>query len=285
MSSPRASTSIETGEAPTSPIDKGKQREAASPRASMDTINQPSFNAFFSRIQENLPPQLAPDNLSQTFQNIQKQIQPAIAGASNAASQVAAQASQAASQVDIQQIQRSLTAGVQRVQNEPLVAEYRSRSGALFKGAGDYLKDAVRVLPPDQQGAPNMSWDGSDIWAYPSPIGTTGWGGSSKEVEPRRSGDTTAYAKVKRADALLARLKYDPEMIMLDPSSDPVVKERYATFVSKEIDEKGGLQGEVWSKEISNALADIGPASEALKANRDKLGSNYILATTLAYSI
>lgn len=256
MSSPRASTSSETGEVPTSPIDKGKQREAASPRASIDTINQPSFNAFLSRIQENLPPQLAPDNLSQTFQNIQKQIQPAIAGASNAASHVAAQA---ASQMDIQQIQRNLAAGVQRVQE-----------------AGDYLKDAVRVLPPDQQGAPNMSWDGSDVWAYPSPIGTTGWGGSSKEVEPRRSGDATAYAKVKRADALLARLKYDPEMILLDPSSDPVVKERYATFVSKEIATKGGLQGEVWSKEISNALADIGPASEALKANRDKLGSHPI---------
>ncbi|KAG8899486.1 hypothetical protein FRB99_006691 [Tulasnella sp. 403] len=280
---PSSSASTTTEEVPTSssaPSDKGKQAEDPSTgETTSDTASttptQPSFNAFFSRLQHSLPPQLAPGSISQTLQTIQKQIQPTLANASTAASQAAAQASQAASNVDMQQIRTSLSMNIQRMQDAPLVAqaeklaeEYRHKSEVLLKEAGEYLKDAVKVVPPDGSER-NILWDGSDVWMYPSPIGTAGWGGS-EEAKPRPSGEIS-YARVKRADALLARLKRDPEMLRLDPSKDATVEERYETYVKEEIEDKGGLDGELWIEKIKEALAESESDGEVLKATRDSL--------------
>ncbi|KAG8990358.1 hypothetical protein FRB90_001801 [Tulasnella sp. 427] len=300
-----ASSAAGTEKEPSTPgssTDKGKQAET--PRASVDgpasptTPTQPSFNSFFSRIQSSLPPQLAPESITQTLQNIQKQVQPALANAQtaastaalqaqHAASAAASQASQAMSQVDVSQYQRSLSGNIRKLQEaqaptlaqaQKLAEEARHRSEILFKEAGDYLKDAVKVVPPEEGGSTGVAgaWDGTDLWMYPSPIGTAGWGGGStdtkavEEEKPRKSGDTMTYARVKRADALLARLKHDPELVKLDPEADDAVRETYLKFVGEEIDGKGGIEGDVWSKKVGESLAD-GTDGAALKSTMDTL--------------
>ncbi|KIO30692.1 hypothetical protein M407DRAFT_5460 [Tulasnella calospora MUT 4182] len=285
---------------PGSSTDKGKQSDT--PRASAEgsgsptTPTQPSINSFFSRLQSSLPPQLAPESITQTLQNIQKQVQPALANAQtaastaalqaqHAASAAASQASQAISQVDVSQYQRSLSGNIRKLQEaqgpmlaqaEKLAEEARHRSEVLLKEAGEYLKDAVKVVPPEGGSAGVAgAWDGSDLWMYPSPIGTAGWGGndSTKAVEedkPRKSGDTMTYARVKRADALLARLKHDPKLVKLDPEADEAVRENYLKFVGEEIDGKGGIEGDAWSKKVGEALSD-GADGPALKSTMDAL--------------
>ncbi|KAG8897394.1 hypothetical protein FRC00_004330 [Tulasnella sp. 408] len=255
---------------------------------------RPSINSFFSRLQSSLPPQLAPESITQTLQNIQKQVQPALANAQtaastaalqaqHAASAAASQATQAISQVDVSQYQRSLSGNIRKLQEaqapmlaqaEKLAEEARHRSEVLFKEAGEYLKDAVKVVPPEGGSAGAAgAWDGSDLWMYPSPIGTAGWGGNTatravEEDKPRKSGDTTTYARVTRADALLARLKHDPELVKLNPEADEAIRETYLKFVGEEIDGKGGVQGDVWSKKVEEALAD-GTDGPALKSTMD----------------
>lgn len=190
------------------------------------------------------------------------------------------------SQVDVSQYQRSLSGNLRKLQEvqapmlaqaEKLAEEARHRSETLLKGAGEYLKDAVKVVPPED-GSTGVAgaWDGSDIWMYPSPIGTAGWGGSAgakavEEDKPRKSGDTMTYARVKRADALLARLKHDPELVKLDPEADETVRENYLKFVGEEIDGKGGIEGDVWSKKVKEALSDEADGT-ALKSTMDTLG-------------
>lgn len=263
------------------PVDKGKQRELdPDGEASPTATPKPAFNTFFSRLQSSIPA----DSFSQTFQTLQKQIQPALETASSQAQlvasqaqQVATQAQQAAAHVDIGQIRSQLQTNIQRIQeqNAPLVAEYRKQSEAFIKDAQEYLKDAVKVVPPDEQGSvPGMTWDGTDVWMYPSPIGTAGWGKSGLAVDeaaPRKSSDTMTYARLSRAEALLVRLKHDPEMLKLDPREDASVQDRFEKYVTDDIEGSGGLNGEEWSKEIEDAFADA-EHGEALKATHDNLG-------------
>lgn len=241
----------------------------------------PSSSSFFSRLQSSLPPQLAPESISHTFQSLQKQIQPTVASASTAASQAAAQASQAASQVDIQGIRTSLNSNLQRLQSNPLLQEaekladeYRLKSEALLNQAGEYLKDAVKVIPPEgDEHHPNVAWDGSDVWMFPSPIGTAGWGGAGDAKARRSSGEAmTSTARMTRSEAVLARLRRDPEMLKLDPNDDAVVKERYQQYVQEDITAHGGLEGELWSGRIHAASDEKDPEGVALAATRYKLG-------------
>ncbi|KAG8886080.1 hypothetical protein FRB97_007956 [Tulasnella sp. 331] len=271
---------VDTG--PSSPIssaDKGKQPESTSPSRSISdttsptTPTQPSFNSFFSRLQSSLPPQLAPDSISQTFQTIQKQIQPTVSSASTAAAQ-------AASQVDIKGIKTSLSSNLQRIQSnalvqeaEKLAEEYRIKSETMLKEAGEYLKDAVKVVPPEEAGmSSGLTWDGTDMWMFPSPIGTAGWGGDG-EARERPSGETMMPARMTRAEALLTRLRRDPEMLKVNPADDATVKERYETYVQSDIASRGGLQGETWSGRIEDALDEKDIEGAALRTTHGKLGS------------
>ncbi|KAG9014546.1 hypothetical protein FRB95_007227 [Tulasnella sp. JGI-2019a] len=267
---------------PSSPIqssDKGKMREPTTPpRTSISdattttstTPTQPSINSFFSRLQSSLPPQLAAESISQTFQTIQKQIQPTVSNASQAA----------AAQVDIKSIKTSLTSNFQRIQSnalvqeaEKLAEEYRIKSEAMLKEAGEYLKDAVKVVPPEEasgSGIPSgLTWDGSDMWMFPTP----GWGGAadSSDAKGRPSGETLMPTRLTRAEAILARLRRDPEILKLNPAEDATVKERYAKYLEDEITVQGGLQGDVWSARIKAALDANDPEGVALQATYDNL--------------
>ena len=245
------------------------------------TPTQPSINAFFSRLQSTIPAQFDTTVITQT---IQKHLQPTLEHATT-------QITSATSQVDLQQIRATITSNIQKVQGvtfvqaEKMAEEYMHKSEALLKEAGEYLKDAVKVVPPDGQEAPSgLMWDGSDIWMFPSPVGTQGWGGgdeSSKAQPPAEA--QTVSARLKRADALLLRLKHDPSLLRLDPSQDTSIQEKFAQYVEKHIISKGGIENDEWKSKIEATLAEKSPDGDALKLTKEKLGKSCKYSTCSRY--
>jgi len=157
-------------------------------------------------------------------------------------------------------------------QAEKIAGDYKNRGEALFKEAGEFLKDAVKVVPPEQAGATDgIMWDGSDVWSFPSPIGTPGWGGNSAETEKDGSGPTgTPMGRATRAEALLKHLNYDPEMLKLDPALDDSVKAHFEEF-EKNVQGEGGIFGDKWVTKVQEALAQKGEDATALQKVFDTL--------------
>lgn len=146
--------------------------------------------------------------------------------------------------------------------------EYAHRSEVLLrdamKEAGEVLRDAVKVIPPEEEGAGSTAyagavWDGSDMWMLP-PEPTT----ESATVAGKRSSDSpardlgdTQRAVATRAEALLKRLKHDPSIIRHDPESEPSLKEQYTKWLEAFVDvNEGGITGEVWTSKINEALEE-----------------------------
>jgi hypothetical protein len=151
-----------------------------------------------------------------------------------------------------------------------------------MKEAGDVLRDAVKVIPPEEGvptgSAPGLVWDGTDMWMLPTPanelsdaIGSgngKGKGRDSGASSGRPSGEAQR-AVATRAEALLKRLKNDPEIIKRDPEADEGIRALYNTWLRSEVDTKeGGILGDEWTRKVLAELAD-GPA---LQGTQDVLG-------------
>jgi len=160
-------------------------------------------------------------------------------------------------------------------QAEKLAGDYKNKGEALFKGAGEYLKDAVKVVPPEQAGSHDgIMWDGSDIWSFPSPVGTPGWGGNAAEIEKDGSSASgpagTPLARATRAEALLKRLNHDPEMLKLNPAVDDTVKAQFELF-EKNVQVEGGIFGDKWVTKVQEALSQKDEDATALQKIFDTL--------------
>lgn len=269
--------------------DKGKGKDPSEFPTSSET-NQPTpespsiSTSIYARLQSSMPQNLQP-------------------------SAIAATLSSATSSVDLTNIRSTLTANIQRAQDnlplaqaEKLAEGYLHKSQELFKEAGEFLKDAVKVVPPSlgpdgkpitDETIPIVS--GTDVWLFPSPIGTTGWGGtadgereasvaplkesraSMSSLRSRESLFTGHMSQATRSETLLRRLKYDPEMIRLDPTQDDAVKAEFVTFAEDVSNKLGGISGDTMVRRVSDVLK-AGPGGEldadakALIDNRDLLG-------------
>lgn len=273
---------------------KGKEKDPSelpsSPRASSDFSGTPTIaTGLFARLQSRMPPNLQPSAIAATLTS----------------------ATSAAPAVDLANIRSTLTANIQRAQAslplaeaEKLAEGYLHRSQELFKEAGQFLQDAVKVVPPPvgPDGQPietQLVVSGTDVFMFDSPIGTAGWGGSavtreSSATPPLKEGRnslsslksregllTGHLSQATRAEALLRRLKYDPEMLRLDPSQDETVSTAFAAFVEEVNSKLGGISGDMMVTRISEVLK-AGPAGEldadakALIDNRDLLGKFFI---------
>ncbi|TDL14482.1 hypothetical protein BD410DRAFT_859806 [Rickenella mellea] len=240
-----------------------------------------------SSTSETLQPTPTPSSPVQTlFTRIQQSLPPAISNTlqTNLPDALRTATGSVTSTVDFAQLKSTLSTEFQRVQGvtRAQAEEYVHKSEVLLKEAGEFLKDAVKVVPPEEQdslradGADgNVVWDGSDVWVMPSPVGTVGWGGNKssmsggkgkgKEEDARQRGLAT------RADAMLHRLKRDPDMIKLDPLEDDNVKALFETWRADEVQSKdGGIDGAAWSERI-NAALDVKDDGDALRATRDDL--------------
>lgn len=245
-SSGDASSSTSQAQTNTDPHD-----EASTPRAAPAPAPA-SASSLFSRLQASLPPTFV-SSVQATVQNQLPHLRNAHARANS--------------------IGVALTAELQKVQT----GEFVARSEELLREAGDFLRDAVRVIPPEEEGQQSVgiAWDGTDVWMLPNVGETAGKGKEREQERPgsgagRRSGDSIR-AGATRAEALLKQLRHDPEVIRVDPEADERVREMYATWVKDEVEAKEGeIHAEHWKDAIQKALDD-GIDGAALARTRDVL--------------
>jgi hypothetical protein len=229
------------------------------------------------------PPEEHPDASSTStptlFSRLQAGLPPNVVSAVN--SHLPESLRHASENIDLAQLRTNLFNEFQRVQGvtRTQAEEYVHKSEALLreamKEAGEVLRDAVKILPPEDdqssRGA-GLVWDGTDMWSLPEPSDSTTLekGQRSELRSPQGSADLVAT----RAEFLLRRLKHDPAIVRHDPEADAGLKELYSAWVSSEVDSKsGGMDGEEWSAK-SSALLDEPVSGEALKTTLDVLGSS-----------
>ncbi|KAI0645409.1 hypothetical protein C8Q79DRAFT_964452 [Trametes meyenii] len=233
---------------------------------------QPSSSSqpqtLFSRLQASLPPSLVSTVQTQLPESLKETLKHARVGSANL------------SALDFAQLRSTITTELQRVQGA--TEEYVHRSEDFLREAGEFLKDAVKVVPPEEgdQDYPGLIWDGTDVWMLPTTSGSAvssgseGGKGKGKERESPSSGRPsvdTLRAVATRAESMLKQLRHDPEVIKADPNDDEKVRELYASWLAAEASsEEQGLGTVAWQNKVENALADSVDGS-ALKANMDTL--------------
>ncbi|KAJ7647176.1 hypothetical protein FB45DRAFT_892633 [Roridomyces roridus] len=240
-------TESESEPTPTPPAATESVDESTTPRNS-SPVAGPSSGTIFSRLQAALPPNLVA--------TVQSQIPDSL------------------KQTDLAQMRNTLSSEFQRVQGLTRVQaeEFAHKSEALLreaiKEAGDALRDAVKVVPPEEAGSNSgkLLWDGADMWMLPFDTASdASASGKGKEKAGRQTADAQ-LAVATRAEALLKRLKHDSEIIKHDPETD--AKELYAQWLATSM--TGGIDGEEWTVKITAVMNETADGL-ALKANHDAL--------------
>jgi len=132
----------------------------------------------------------------------------------------------------------------------------------VMKEAGEALREAVKVIPPEEtspSGGSGLIWDGTDMWMLPSD--------PSEVTLPKGKGKASIQRAVAtRAESLLKRLKHDPEILRHEPE-----EVLYTQWIASEVDMKdGGIEGEAWSTKIA-AVLDDSDDGQALHATQSAL--------------
>ena len=223
-----------------------------------------SLSSFLSRLQSVIPPNVAStvrNHLPETLKH-------------------------ASENLDFAQLQSNLMSELQRVQGltRAQAEEYVHKSESLLreavKEAGVALREAVKIVPPEENVASSSSagaiWDGTDMWMLPPEAGIDGSDGSTAgdgADHASRQAAETQRAVATRAESLLRRLKHDPSIIRHDPEDDEALGDYYSQWLSQEVDAKGGIDGPHWSQTAAELLeeANDGPA---LQQTQDALGTS-----------
>lgn len=242
---------------------------AEPPTASTSDSNSDTFvshartasQSLFSRFQATLPPNLV--------STVQQQLPESLKHAPNS--------------IDFGNLRNTLTSEFQRVQGitRAQAEEYVHRSEGLLREAGEFLKDAVKVVPPEEGSSGTFApagtlWDGTDIWMLPD-VGTTPTGKGKERASSSSRGPSAdgLRAVATRAESLLKQLRHDPEVIRVDPEVDLRAKELYDVWIRDVLNSKeGGISGEEWNTAFQKALDD--PVDgQGLKSTRDTLGESF----------
>jgi hypothetical protein len=254
-----AGPSTDTPDVPTTTTQEPST--SASPPADKETLTaSTSTTTLFSRLQSALPPNIVatvqnnlPDSLKQASENI-----------------------------DFSQLGTNLMSEFQRVQGvtRAQAEEYVLKSEVLIrdamKEAGEVLRDAVKVIPPDQAGSnEDLIWDGTDMWMLPADSSDSI--GKEEDATGSMRHAEAQSAVATRAEALLRRLKRDPAILRHDPEADEGNRDEYRAWLEADVNSKeGGIDGQEWKDKIAAVLEEPldGPA---LKELRDMLGKFLIL--------
>ena len=231
--------------------DSGSDNESTSSTIAPATSTAQSI---FTRIQSSISP-----NLVSTVQsNIR--VPPSIRHATSGS-------------VDFSQLKNTLSTEFTRVQDitRAQAEEYVHKSEELLREAGEFFKDAVKVIPPGSQSENiGVMWDGSDVWMLPAVAtsaaserapGATGSGAERSSVEGTR-------AVATRAEELLRRLRHDDAVIKADPEGEEIVKALYDEWVSDRVEAAGGIGGEEWLERRKLALD-----AEGVSELKDSVGA------------
>lgn len=143
------------------------------------------------------------------------------------------------------------------------------KSEELLREAGEFLKDAVKVVPPESQGENiGVVWDGSDVWMLPA-MAASEWTAGPSAGGSERSPVEGTRAVATRAGELLRRLRHDDTVIMADPEGEEVVKALYDEWVSNHVEPVGGIEGDGWSEKRKLALD-----AEGVSGLKDSVGTS-----------
>ncbi|CDO69313.1 hypothetical protein BN946_scf184976.g32 [Trametes cinnabarina] len=270
------STSAPTLASPAAPEPNASATEQAASipaeaEAEAESEAKASADTLFSRLQAALPPNLVSTVQTQLPESLKETLKHARVGSASM------------SALDFAQLRSTITTELHRMQGA--TEEYVHRSEDFLREAGEFLKDAVKVVPPEEGEAvyPGLVWDGTDVWMLPtiggnaSPAEASAGKGKGKEREGRSSSNSgrpsidTLRAVATRAESMLKQLRHDPEVIKVDPTVDEKVREMYTSWVATEASsEVHGLGTTAWQKRIQEALADPVDGA-ALKATMDTL--------------
>ena len=185
--------------------------------------------------------------------------------------------------------------GVTRAQAEEYVHKSEALLREAMKEAGDVLREAVKVIPPEGGSAdPPVVWDGTDIWMLPglaanTDVSTTTGStskGKGKEVDSGpssgRPSEDSRRAVATRAESLLKQLRSNSEIIKLDPAVD-TSKDAYLAWADASEASGEGFGTKVWGERIAEALSDPSDGA-ALQANFDALGMITFISSILTTS-
>ncbi|KAI1796439.1 hypothetical protein LXA43DRAFT_879974 [Ganoderma leucocontextum] len=268
------SASVDAADAPSTPSSSAdttstEATDKTVPESSPSSPSQSSQpQTIFARLQASLPPALVnvqsqlPDSLKETLEHAR------VGGANLTA-------------LDFAQLRSTIATELQRVQGA--TEEYVHRSEDFLREAGEFLKDAVKVVPPEEgdSGYPGLIWDGTDVWMLPMASGTVSpspaASNNDKGKEREASGSSvrpsvdTLRAVATRAELMLKQLRHDPEVIKVDPKDDANVRDMYTNWLATEAaSEDRGLGTTPWQNKTERALADPVDGA-ALKATMDIL--------------
>jgi len=215
------------------PTQESASTSQSEPLAESSTSISQKANQLFTRLQSTLPP-----NLSDNFQ---KRLQ------------------EAQENPTIQQMRSTVTSGLTRLQEQTKgmslaqAEEFvQQRSELLIKEAGDFFKDAVKILPPEDNPALTETaiWDGSDSWMV-----TTVDNASSQDSKDK--GPSGSFAG-NRTAALMARLRTDSSILLLDLNNETSasVKAMYEKWKGDYLSTKGEIASDGWSEDRKLALSE-----------------------------
>jgi hypothetical protein len=241
--------------------DSGSDNESTSSTIAPTTSQNAGFSAqsIFTRLQSSIPPNLV--------STVQSNIPPSIRHA-------------AAGSVDFSQLRTTLTTEFTRVQDitRAQAEEYVHKSEELLREAGEFLKDAVKVVPPESQDeSVGVVWDGSDVWMLPAM--------AASAASERTPGASTEHASLEgtravatRAGELLRRLRHDDTVIKADPEGEETVKALYGGWVSSHVEPVGGVGGEEWLEKRKLALD-----AEGVSGLKDSVGTSSLSHSTFGF--
>lgn len=163
-------------------------------------------------------------------------------------------------------------------QAEKLAEDYLRKSEGLFHNASEFLKDAVKVVPPGEGDAHGVAWDGSDSYAF-----TTAGDGSDRSAygssyDPARSSSFEVSRSQLRKEALLRRLRADKELFLVDPGAETESTSRrsaFEAFWKSEIEQKGGVDSPAFEARIEAELGQGDQEADTLKSTMEDLGKCY----------
>jgi hypothetical protein len=220
-------------------------------------------------------------SVSLTAQNIFSRLQSALPSdlASTVQAKLPESIKQGAGSVDFTQLRSTLASEFQRVQGitRAQAEEYVHKSEELLRDAGEFLKEAVKVVPPEEGGeaAAGVMWDGSDIWMLPEMAATATTAsdakGKGKETDGRSSAEGLR-AVATRAETLLKQLKHDPAILSVNPEADERASQMWNEWLRTEVNTaEDGMNGKQWQEARDAALSD--PVDgEALQTTMNALG-------------
>lgn len=195
--------------------------------------------------------------------------------------------------LNVADLRASLTTTFQKLQTdlhladaERLAEEYLRKSEGVLTNAGQFLSDAIKIVPPTAgtDGAIDgaYSLDGAEAWAVPlasSDLNARGgrlqFAQSDAQVA-RQTGQSLAAVRQTRHLASLDALRSNRSLLLVDPGAtegvDAEIREAWERFSARFVEE-GGVEGEKWTEKT---WAELGPTKdkgvEEFKTLRDELG-------------